>query len=63
LTVTGCLADYRQSAGTTASDGVCTVCDANTVADKPIAALFGGTNTVCECTNSFTGDDCVVPPH
>ena len=61
LAVTGCVADYRQSAGTNAADGVCTVCDAtNTVAGKPIAAAFGASATVCECTNSFTGNDCTT---
>merc|ERR1712195_101158 len=50
LAVTGCLANFYQSAGTSAADGVCTACAGTT---KLAAANFKGATTTC--------DDAVVP--
>merc|ERR1712166_1687381 len=57
LAVTGCLANFYQSAGTSATDGVCTACgDKGTLA----AAAFGGATTVCTCAAGYTGADCAT---
>jgi hypothetical protein len=52
LAVTGCATNYYQSAGTSASDGVCTACDSTN--GVLTAAVFGSSNTVCTCLNSYT---------
>merc|ERR1712166_1061160 len=44
LAVTGCAEDYYQSAGTSATDGVCTICAGTT---KLAAANFKGATTTC----------------
>merc|ERR1712166_604710 len=46
LAVTGCLANFYQSAGTSAADGVCTACVGGTLA----AAAFGSSTTTCVAT-------------
>merc|ERR1712166_1384663 len=46
LAVTGCLANFYQSAGPSAADGVCTACVGGTLA----AAAFGSSTTTCVAT-------------
>ena len=60
LEVTGCSENYYQSSGTSATDGICTACDAThgTLA----TADFAGESSVCTCSSSYIGADCATPP-
>merc|ERR1712195_238257 len=54
LAVTGCAEDYYQSAGTSATDGVCTACAGTT---KLAAANFKGATTTCAAVA------CIIPAY
>merc|ERR1712166_1247629 len=54
LAVTGCAKDYYQSAGTSATDGVCTACAGTT---KLAAANFKGATTTCAAVA------CIIPAY
>merc|ERR1712127_660684 len=53
LAVTGCLANFYQSAGTSAADGVCTACAGSTTL---AAAAFGGATTTFAAA-------CIIPAY
>ena len=54
--VTGCMKNFYQSAGSNATNGVCSACDATNGVIP--AAVFGSSTSGCTCSNGFSGANC-----